>query len=456
MPSKNLDPLTSKLKPIVSAVRNSLGVAMLAAPLLVFPDIVGAAIVPATDEQVVNSETSSNQGYPSMAVDADGDFVVVWESYGQDGDNYGIYGQRYNAAGETLGGEFPVNTYTTHRQYDPSVAMDADGDFVVVWTSDGKGNGEPDEGQDGDFSGIYGQRYNAAGETLGDEFLINTYTTGRQNSPSVAMDADGDFMVVWQGFGQDGDYSDIYGQRYNAVGVPQGSEFPVNSYTTGYQDRPSVAMDADGDFMVVWEGEGQDGSDSDIYGQRYNAVGVPQGSEFPVNSFTADYQQDPSVAMDADGDFVVVWHSSGQDGNNRGVYGQRYNAAGETLDGEFPVNIFTTGFQGSPSVAMDADGDFVVGWTSFGQDEDVSDSGVFARTYRANGTPDQSAEFNVSQETEGDQMDSAVAMDDNGDIAIAWSSGRADPTPVGRSDSDVILRTFSEDVIFNDSFEDGI
>ena len=401
MPSKNLDPLTSKLKPIVSAVRNSLGVAMLAAPLLVFPDIVGAAIVPATDEQVVNSETSSNQGYPSMAVDADGDFVVVWESYGQDGDNYGIYGQRYNAAGETLGGEFPVNTYTTHRQYDPSVAMDADGDFVVVWTSDGKGNGEPDEGQDGDFSGIYGQRYNAAGETLGDEFLINTYTTGRQNSPSVAMDADGDFMVVWQGFGQDGDYSDIYGQRYNAVGVPQ-------------------------------------------------------GSEFPVNSFTADYQQDPSVAMDADGDFVVVWHSSGQDGNNRGVYGQRYNAAGETLDGEFPVNIFTTGFQGSPSVAMDADGDFVVGWTSFGQDEDVSDSGVFARTYRANGTPDQSAEFNVSQETEGDQMDSAVAMDDNGDIAIAWSSGRADPTPVGRSDSDVILRTFSEDVIFNDSFEDGI
>ena len=35
-----------------------------------------------------------------------------------------------------LGSEFQVNTYTTNSQNNPSVAVDADGDFVVVWESD--------------------------------------------------------------------------------------------------------------------------------------------------------------------------------------------------------------------------------------------------------------------------------------------------------------------------------
>jgi hypothetical protein len=70
---------------------------------------------------------------PSVAVDANGDFVVVWSSDGQDGDSYGIYGQRFDASGIPQGAEFLVNTHTTDAQSQPSVAMDADGDFVVVW-----------------------------------------------------------------------------------------------------------------------------------------------------------------------------------------------------------------------------------------------------------------------------------------------------------------------------------
>jgi len=39
----------------------------------------------------------------------------------------------------------------------------------------------------------------------GPEFLVNTYTTSGQSLPSVAMDADGDFVVAWTSGGQDGD-----------------------------------------------------------------------------------------------------------------------------------------------------------------------------------------------------------------------------------------------------------
>ena len=89
-----------------------------------------------------------------------------------------------------------------------------------------------------------------------------------------------------------------------------GPEFQVNTYTTSVQALPSVAMDADGDFVVAWHsgnfGSGQDGSLYGIYAQRYNAAGVAQGSEFQVNTHTTERQAFPSVAMDADGDFVVA------------------------------------------------------------------------------------------------------------------------------------------------------
>src|SRR5262245_27928288 len=75
------------------------------------------------------------------------------------------------------------------------------------------------------------------------EFRVNTYTAGDQSDASVAMDSSGNSVVVWQSQAQDGSYSGIFGQRYSGEGTPVGSEFPVNSYTTGFQGSPSAAMD---------------------------------------------------------------------------------------------------------------------------------------------------------------------------------------------------------------------
>jgi len=121
-----------------------------------------------------------------------------------------------------------------------------------------------------------------------------------------------------QSYLQDGSGDGVYAQRYNAASVAQGSEFLVNSYTTSYQGAPSIAMDADGGFVVVWESN-QDGSSHGVYAQRYNDAGAPQGSEFQVNSYTTDFQFAASVAMDAAGDFVVAWQSFNQDGSVLGV-----------------------------------------------------------------------------------------------------------------------------------------
>src|SRR2546429_68939 len=87
-------------------------------------------IVPLGGEFGVNTYTTDNQNLGGVGMDAAGDFVITWQSTGQDGDSYGVYAQRYSATGLPLGAEFQVNTFTTNRQSGPAVAMDAGGDFV--------------------------------------------------------------------------------------------------------------------------------------------------------------------------------------------------------------------------------------------------------------------------------------------------------------------------------------
>jgi hypothetical protein len=250
-----------------------------------------------------------------VSSDADGNFVVVWVSNGQDGNSHGVFGQRFNAAGTPQGPEFQVNSYTTSYQTDPAVASDADGNFVVVWQS---------FYQDGSAYGIFGQRFNAAGLPEGSEFRVNSYTSFHQYRAAVASAANGDFVVVWQGGGQDGSGNGVFGQRFNASGAPQGSEFQANSYAAGHQRSPAVGLAANGNFVIAWSSYGQDGSLDGIFGQRFHTFGLPLESEFPVSSFTPSDQSFPAVASAANGNFVVIWQSYGQDGSEPGIFGQRY------------------------------------------------------------------------------------------------------------------------------------
>lgn len=214
---------------------------------------------------------------------------------------------------------------------------------------------------------------------IGPEFRVNTSTSAEQRtfpeSPqAVAMDLNGNFVVTWSTNNQDGSGWGVYAQRYNAAGVRQGAEFPVNTTTTNNQQQAVVGIDANGNFVIAWMSLGQDGSNWGIYAQRYNASGVAQGTEFQVNTTTALAQTDPSLAMDPNGNFVITWSSS--DGDNLGIYAQRYNASGVAQGTEFQVNTTTYKAQEYSSVDTDASGNFVVTWSS--EDQDGSNSGVYA------------------------------------------------------------------------------
>ncbi len=361
----------------------------------------------------VNTYTTGTQQYSAIAALAGGGFVVTWSSLSQDGSSYGIYGQRYTAAGTADGSEFSVNTYSVGQQSYASVAALAGGGFVVTWTS---------FGQDGSGAGIYGQRFNAAGVADGSEFSVNTDTIVDQVQSVIAALAGGGFVVTWTSEDQDGSGYGIYSQRYTSTGVADGTEFRVNANTNGAQQYSAIAALADGGFVVTWSSFGQDGSSYGIYGQRYTSAGVADGSEFLVNTFTNFSQVFSSIAALADGGFVVTWTSDGQDGSSNGIYGQRYTSAGLADGSEFLVNTYTASQQVNSSVAALVDGGFVVTWASDGQDG--SSYGIYGQRYTAAGLADGS-EFLLNETTGGFQAQNPFPLQGltqlaDGSLVATW------------------------------------
>ena len=386
----------------------------------------GAQPVKVGPEFQVNTYITGAQTRNSVAADGNGNFIVVWDSGGSPGgdtSSLSVQAQRYDSTGTTLGSQFQVNTYTTSLQASASVGMDADGDLVVVWESSGSAGG------DTSYTSIQGQRYSSAGSAVGSQFQVNTYTTDFQQDPCVAADADGDFVVVWRSNGSaGGDISgrSIQGQRYSSAGSALGSQFQVNTYTTDPQIDPSVAVDADGDFVVAWASYGSSGGDNDGYsiqGQRYNSAGSAVGGEFQVNTYTTSYQYTPSVAADPDGDFVVAWASYGSpgtDASGTSVQARRYNSAGSAVGGEFQINTYTTSYQARPSLATDADGGFVVVWQSYGSSGgDTAGRSVQGKRYSSAGNA-IGGQFQVNTSTTNNQQDPSVAASADGDFVVVW------------------------------------
>jgi subtilisin-like proprotein convertase family protein len=371
------------------------------------------------DELQVNTVTEGHQRSPSVTTLPNGEFVVVWQS-GPDGENPRIYGQRYDRNNIPIGDQFQVNTYAevdSSQQY-PAVTGLSNGTFVVTWRSLG-------QQQDGSRAGVYGQRYDQEGQPLGNEFRINSYTTLSQEFPSIAALDNGEFVVVWQSEEQDGSSYGVYGQRYDNLGDSIGEEFLVNTHTSNYQGGASISTLSDGGFIITWSSLEQDGSGSGIYGQRYDNQGDPVGDEFQVNTYTDGSQKGGAVAGLVDGGFVIAWESESQNG---GVYGQQYDSNSQPVGNEFEIStgVRMVDTQHAPEITALPDGGYIVTWESASQDVFHSNgasysSGIYGKRFDSQGNQ-VGEEFRVNTHLPNHQQSPSIDSFSNGDFVVAWQS----------------------------------
>lgn len=383
------------------------------------------------DEFLVNTYTTGNQLNPSVSGTSDGGFVVVWESYGQDGSLWGVYGQTYDDAGDPNSDEFQITEYTTRDQQLPDVAGLTDGNFVVVWQSNQR---------DGSGDGVFGRIFDTDGYPVNtDDFRVNTYTTGSQSYPRVAALPDG-FVVVWQSEKQDGNGLGVFGQRFTLAAASAGSEFQANTYTTSDQRNPTVTSDLSGTFTVLWtssptSGTGQDGSGAGIFAQRYDSVGARSGDEFQLNTITTQDQVRAEAVPWNNGGFIASWESRSLEvgaENTDGIAAQQRNPDGSKVADEFQVNSYTTSFQEDVAIASFPGSSMLVIWESHGGDagaitpaEPAGGDGVFGHLLTPAGTP-TGKDFQVNTYTTNAQQDPRVAAISGGRYVAVWESDLQD------------------------------
>ena len=403
---------------------------------------------------LVNTVTAGEQKIPAVALDANENFVVVWEAHRQ-GSHVGIsvFGRRFDSSGTPLGPEFQVASHTTDFRRYPSIAMRSSGEFVVVWQN---------MAYPGHTSlGTFARLYDAAGNPAGPEFQVAAETL-RQFSTSVAMDQSGRFVVAWKGLTAAGQ-ADIWARRFDASGNALDAGFVVNAYTTDQQVRPSVAMDGAGNFVVAWESFTHPDPNANTcyqvrsFARRFDASAIPQGSDIPVSSNATQDQIEPRIALTDAGQFMVVWDSSRC--GRSSVFGRVFDSTGTPAGPNIAVDTNTPPFSQdnrldafAPTVAADEAGTFVVAWHRLNyryyNDEEYGyfNQNIRIRRYSSAGNAvDGGTAASTSWHPYWPKLTPSIASRRAGKFIVAWTSF----TPVPRHD--VFAR--SPDVIFSDGFE---
>ena len=386
-----------------------------------------AQVFPHGDQLQVNTTARGRQSYPRVAVAGDGSFVVVWQSEassGTDMSRESIQARRFAADGSPIGDDFQVNTFISGRQSRPAVAAGVNGNFVVAWDSDGS------SGTDASSLSVQARRFAADGSPIGDDFQVNTATLFNQDFADIAMAPDGDFVVVWRS-GANAGITDVAGQRFAADATPLGTEFQVNTIDLGYQGGPRVATDADGNFVVVWiNDQGVSAFATNV--QRFAADGTPLGNEFEINPRN-DFKLIPDVDVADNGEFTVVWWGEGfpPDETNLSIRGQRFATDGTHRGREFQVNSATLLDEYQPEIGMEPTGDFVVVWETYANA--VNDQrNIYGRHFLASGLA-SGPDFTVNTFTAGAQGQPTVAVGADGRFVVAWHSALSDGSDPGSS-----------------------
>ena len=178
----------------------------------------------ATTDQLVNTTTANEQinfadgttsgleprgSQQSVAISADGSYVVAWSSQNQDASGWSVIARRFSASGQALTAELQVNQFTSGDQKWARVAADSQGNFIVTWTS---------FGQDATPCSVYARRFDSQGNALGNEFRVNAGSVGAQSNSVIAIDWQSQAFVV--AFENDitGNDANIAFRRFDAQG----------------------------------------------------------------------------------------------------------------------------------------------------------------------------------------------------------------------------------------------
>ncbi len=390
-------PVPYRKAPLAAAV----GAALVSSPAGAY------TVSPFTGEfELAADGSNTNQVTPDVAMADDGSFVAVWEDGGE------IFAQRFAADGSTVGGEISVPRFSPSNpdpRTNPTVGMDDDGDFAVGW-----------QGYYGYGYGYYGDeivfhRFDATGATVGSAVRATqdpNLSQFNQIAPDIALDADGDIAITWQGNQANNDEQTISYRLFGATSGKQTGILTAPDDPGPTQTTPSIGRAGPGEFVIGW----QYGT-SDILARRFGAGGSALAAPIQVNASAPGPQENPSVAVDDDGDFVVAWENYA--GGNDAIDVRAFDATGSELIAQ--TSVAQDGE--TPAVALFGTNEASVAWRALpGAALSDGDLGtILLSTLDAGGAVD-TGPVQVNETTTGEQDKPAIAIDADGDAVVGFES----------------------------------
>jgi hypothetical protein len=370
------------------------------------------------DPVIANTFRQGARSLWTVSSCAGGDSVVVWS----DSQGIGLSARRYSAAG--------LPSQRSPQSLDPLASpVGGPGCFAIA-------RGAPD----GAGNGVYVSIYDRAGNVVVPEFRVNEITVNDQDNPRVAINPDGEFVVVWQ----DLTAKTISAKLFRANGVAVAPAQTVYSSTVTVID-PHVAINNQGDFVVAWDVMPAAGN-YDVYARRFSSSGFPLTAASIVNTTTTGIQLAPAVGITAGGDFWVFWESITGGGAPFQVFGRHFNAAGTALTGEIQINTTSPAGEPVPIVGMAANGTFLAAWNDYTLPGGLPQ--ILARRYNAAGTP-LTDPFAVSNSAQPSNFP-AITADADGNMVIAWNQAG-----MTTADTDIAVRRYPPSGITVQTIDDG-
>lgn len=356
----------------------------------------------------VNTHTQGFQNAPAVATQSTGEVFVVWEFGGA---------RRFAADGTPLDVEELTLGQTTTVE-EPDVAMNDQGNAVVVWQDDE----------------IFARLFTFDDSTPpSDELLVNTSLPGVQRHADVAMDATGAFIVVYQSQSVDASPQAIAMQRFTASGLPIGGETVVGTEDGEELDYlPHVDIDpSTGRFAVVWASAPQ--ISVDITARLFGADGTPS-----TDPITLANGIDSDLAFSPTGWLLVVYATG------TGIHGDLFDPMGQHVGVQLPL-VPDDESGGEVRVAALDSGTFQLAWSRGSENGQE----VFSRRIAADGTPLGDV-FRVHQHTEGIQKLPDIDAIGN-DVVIVFNDPDGDQSGI----SATCFEPGGCIEVFMDGFESG-
>ena len=233
---------------------------------------------------------------------SDSGFDVLYGAYPFSGSNLHSWAvQQYSSAGATVGKPISV-VQPNDMGGNAAIAMDATGNFAVVW----------DDSTSSNQMSVFAERYASTGAAAGGVIQVTAPITGVLSGVNAGMDSNDDLVVNWNGSAL---FTETVSGGTNALSNPV-----AVASTDG--DQAAISVQSNGNYALSWVTYSPSPTPTwTVYADTFFVSGVAQQSPFVVTSVASQYaKQHAAVALDGVGDLLDVWSGYGSHSNGNGTY----------------------------------------------------------------------------------------------------------------------------------------